>query len=166
MNRTEKEDQHYVPKFYLRNFSVNNNKKQIGVFNVKTNGYVPLAKLKTQACKSFFYGVDGKVEDNLSILENLTAPIISKMINSEKVCNYDTEEYMILLTFAILMQLRNPIMANVVDESYERLTKQVHSRSKEDIEFFKTNKVPNIHNWNIGLSLSVLRGCWGIEKNW
>ena len=36
---TDKKNQHYVPKFYLRNFSFEDNKKQIGLFNLENEFY-------------------------------------------------------------------------------------------------------------------------------
>lgn len=51
---TDKKNQHYIPKFYLRNFSYDGNKNQIGVFNIFNNIYVQQAKLKTQGSKNFF----------------------------------------------------------------------------------------------------------------
>jgi len=67
--KTDKKNQHYVPKFYLRNFSFQNNKKQIGVFNIENEFYFLKAKLKTQGSKNFFYGSDGVIEDSLSLIE-------------------------------------------------------------------------------------------------
>jgi hypothetical protein len=45
---TEKKNQHYIPKFYLRNFSYENNGKQIGVYNILNEIFVSKGKLKTQ----------------------------------------------------------------------------------------------------------------------
>ena len=48
MKRTEKKNQHYIPKFYLRNFSYQNFGKQIGVYNLENKLYIPKAALKNQ----------------------------------------------------------------------------------------------------------------------
>ncbi|MDA3844285.1 MAG: DUF4238 domain-containing protein, partial [Candidatus Kapabacteria bacterium] len=60
--KTEKKNQHYIPKFYLRNFSYQRNNKQIGVYTLKNNLFIQTGKLKKQASKNFFYGSDGEVE--------------------------------------------------------------------------------------------------------
>ncbi|WP_394261826.1 DUF4238 domain-containing protein [Moraxella boevrei] len=51
---TDKKNQHYVPKFYLRNFSYNNNGKQIGLFNLKSEKFFVNVPLKNEASKNFF----------------------------------------------------------------------------------------------------------------
>ncbi|WP_186429660.1 DUF4238 domain-containing protein [Clostridium sp. BSD9I1] len=70
-------DQHYVPKFYLRNFS--NNKKNIGMFRHKDKKFILNASIKSVAYSIFLYGEDGKLENFLSKFESKCAEIIRKI---------------------------------------------------------------------------------------
>ena len=122
---TEKKNQHYVPKFYLRNFSFLSNKKQIGVFNICNKIFTQTAKLKTQASKNFFYGCDGKIEDALSVVEGDLAKVINEIIETEFLPHKGTKEHKHLLEFVSLTDLRNPVkveqMKNMFIGMKERL---------------------------------------------
>ncbi len=107
-NNTDKKRQHYVPKFYLRNFSVEGNGKQIGIFNTNQELYIQNGALAKQAYMPFFYGKDGKIEDLLSLQEGEASSVIREIINTGKLPLYNSLEYKILLLFVILTASRNP----------------------------------------------------------
>lgn len=123
--KTSKKNQHYIPKFYLRNFSFETNQKQIGVFNITNQIFIRRAKLKTQGSKNFFYGEDGKIEDYLSIIEGGLAAIIKKIIQSENLPLKLSSEHFELMTFLTLTDFRNPVriqsMAGMFDNMKKRL---------------------------------------------
>lgn len=120
---TDKKNQHYVPKFYLRNFSFENNKGEIGLFNLNNERYIEKAKLKTQASKNFFYGRDGLVEDQLSNIEGDLATIIRNIISTKKIPRKETPEFTQLLYFVALTDLRNPIRLKQLQTSYYEMSK-------------------------------------------
>lgn len=109
MVNTEKKNQHYIPKFYLKKFSYKLNEKQIGVFNTKSNFFMVDAKLKTQASKNFFYGSDGKVEEALGILEKIYGETFNQIIFKEKLSKNDPNEKRELISFIVVSNLRNPV---------------------------------------------------------
>jgi len=78
---TTKKNQHFVPKFYLRNFSYEMNNKEIGIYNINTGFSYNKAPIKGQAYKSYFYGKDNDVEDKLSKAEGFTSFIFKKIRN-------------------------------------------------------------------------------------
>ena len=80
----KKKNQHYVPKFYLRNFS--NNGKNIGLFMPDKDVYRNNASIKSVAYSHFLYGEDGIVEDLLSEIESKWAIMIRKIINKQFYC--------------------------------------------------------------------------------
>lgn len=106
---TEKKNQHYIPKFYLRNFSYMNNKKQIGVFNIFNQLFIQTAKLKTQGSKNFFYGYDSKIEDGLADIEGTLAEVINGLINKNSFPIRFSQGHNNLLIFVTLTDLRNPV---------------------------------------------------------
>lgn len=124
---TEKKNQHYIPKFYLRNFSYKMNKKQIGIYNLRTRFFFQTASLRNQGSKTFFYGEDGVVEDNLSAIETKLAFLINNIISSGELPRHGSEEHSVLLVFIALTHLRNPAIFKYLEES--RLKMKDHFRS-------------------------------------
>lgn len=122
---TDKKNQHYVPKFYLRNFSYENNKKQIGVYNLNNGLFIPKAKLKTQASKNFFYGSDGVIEDNLSNIEGNLSTIIKNVVDSKTVPVKNSTAHFELLIFVTLTDLRNPVKIDGMKDSFVEMRKRL-----------------------------------------
>jgi len=113
---TDKKNQHYIPKFYLRNFSYKGNNKQIGLFNLKRSFYHPTAKLKTQGARNFFYGKDGKVEDFLSKVEGKMSKVINSIVQTQLLPKKTDETYLELLHFVGLTNLRNPAIIDLFEK--------------------------------------------------
>lgn len=116
MNNTDKKNQHYIPKFYLRNFSYQGNNKQIGVFNAKSIFFFQTAKIKTQGSKNFYYGTDGVVEDKLSEIEGVLAEVLKNIIDTHELPRKEDISYIYLLAFIGITHLRNPISINSVNK--------------------------------------------------
>lgn len=95
----QKKNQHYVPQFYMRNFS--DDGKMIGVYLLKDKRYIPKAPIKNQASKDYMYSKDPTMENALSDLEGLADETIKKIISKpkEKLEGKDKE---ILLVFTLL----------------------------------------------------------------
>jgi hypothetical protein len=55
-NLAENKKQHYVPKFYLKYFSNNEEGKSIGVYNLKVGKFIRYSNLENQAFENYFYG--------------------------------------------------------------------------------------------------------------
>jgi hypothetical protein len=122
---TEKKNQHYVPKFYLKNFSFENNKKQIGVFNIPSEMFFQTAKLKTQASKNFYYGTDGVLEDRLSNSEGDLASIVKCIIDQQRLPIKNSKGHYELLFFVALMDLRNPVRIEGMKEAFSEMRRRL-----------------------------------------
>jgi Protein of unknown function (DUF4238) len=101
----EKISNHYVPQFYLRNFS--SDKKSIGIYNLKNNKYVKEASIKKQACKDYLYGDDGKIEDMFMKIESQVAGIIKNISETQKIPSKQNKDFHALLHFMLLSEARN-----------------------------------------------------------
>ena len=132
---TEKRSQHYVPQLYLRNFSMHNNQKSIGVFNIKLKKFIQNTSIKGQASKVFFYGKDGTVEDTLSHFESGCAPVLRKIINSKQLPTRFSDEYFLIVFFLFLTELRNPATTERMMRSSALFQETV--KNKLDPEFAK-----------------------------
>ena len=123
-----KKRQHFVPQFYLKNFSNGGSGKTIGVFNLKSNLFIKEAKLKTQAYEDNFYGADGAIEDILGILESKAALIIKDIIEYGRLPVPLSSEYQHILTFAILQHARTVYAVEEHNEMFDKTVKTVFSR--------------------------------------
>lgn len=149
---TDKKNQHYIPKFYLRNFSYLKNKKQIGVFNIDNRLLVQRAKLKTQGSKNFFYGYDGIIEDNLANIEGSLSKAINEIIETRLIPKRNSERHLELLSFVTLTDLRNPIK---VQGFKNQMTEMKQNLLKLDPQVDVDKFVPNpTHEEIIKLLLS------------
>lgn len=153
--KTEKENQHYVPKFYLRKFSCNDQGKQIGIYNIDTCFYFPTAPLRHQGSKSYFYGEDGILEDLLSETEGHQARLLRKIIDENFIPQKNTSEHVELITLLLLTQLRNPKSAEYIDKSFDNLTQAIYSKSPEYKDIISDYKISITDP--IGLSISALK---------
>lgn len=104
--------QHFVPQFFQRYFSFNNNDKTIGIFNVNNGIFRESTKINKQLYKNYFYGKSGQLEDWLSELESKSAPIFRAMWESESLPPYKSIIQLEMLNFLIVLDLRNPIRFN------------------------------------------------------
>lgn len=137
---TEKERQHYVPKMYLRRFSYENNKVQIGVYNIKSGFYKKDCKLKTQGYKPFYYGKDGAIEDSLSNVENGAAQIISGIVDFNTLPVYNSLDHQRLLFYTLLTELRNPTTSKKIISGQHQIVK----RLKEDDNLENASEVMDL----------------------
>lgn len=151
---TDKKNQHYLPKFYLRNFSFQNNKKQLGIYNIFNKIYFNQAKLKTQGSKDFFYGFDGIIEDSLANIEGKFASVIKKILECNNLPINKSPDYYDLLSFVVLTDLRNPV---AIENAKNRVV-EMHKRILDlDPQIDSENLPPQLtHDQAVTLSISHL----------
>jgi hypothetical protein len=149
---TDKKNQHYIPKFYLRNFSYHDNKKQIGVYNILNQYFIQKGKLKTQGSRNFFYGCDGVIEDSLSDIEGKLAALLKDIINNKTLPRTGTQGHFELLLFVTSSDLRNPVRIDGAKEIFSEMRKSLlEIDPKTDVE----KLVPNIpHDTIVKMHLS------------
>lgn len=119
-----KKNQHFLPKLYLRNYSIENNKKQIGIYNLSNKIYSLKAPIKSQGSKDYYYGLDGVIEDGLASIENSLAPSLRKLIING-LPSKKSPEYYSLMYFLVLTDLRNPSAINYAKQQKVELRKKL-----------------------------------------
>ena len=125
MGTTEKKNQHFVPKFYLRLFSFNCNELEIGLFNINHTLFKERVSLKKQAKGTFFYGKDGKLEDWLSDIEGLVAPLFHKIIKNNSLDSINKDEGQLLILFTLLLAFRTKDAVDEMHNNANVLLKQM-----------------------------------------
>jgi len=86
--KNEKKNQHYVPKFYLRNF--NNNQNCIATFIHSKAKFIPQASLDSVVSKDYFYGKDLYIENMFADFESKWATAFDIIINDRDVSQEET----------------------------------------------------------------------------
>lgn len=151
---TEKKNQHYIPKFYLKNFSYKKNNKQLGIFNLKNDFFYQKSKLKTQGSKNFFYGYDGFIEDRLAEIEGDLSKTIKNIIENHTLPIKNSKEHIDLLVFVGLTDVRNPVAIGKIKD----MMSQMKDRVLEIYPELKSNEFINSmsHDEIIKLSISII----------
>jgi hypothetical protein len=144
------ENQHYVPKLYLRLFSNENCLKDIGIFNINTGFSFDKASIKGQAYKSFFYGKDLTVEKELSKIENYTSICFNDIIGNNSLPPKSINYKNILLKFVLLFELRNPVGAQNLEDSMNLLINK----------FPNFPKIPDGYKIKIDNPVLILMSLW------
>ncbi len=106
----EKKNHHFVPQFYLRNFS--NDGKSIGMFLNGKQKYVPYSSIKKTAYREYLYGENGTIENGLANNEGEWSQIIGRIIKTGKLELDGEEEYIKLLLFLTISEARTSQMAD------------------------------------------------------
>lgn len=100
---------------------------QIGLFNINNQLFKSQATLKDQACKHFFYGKDGVLEDNFSKLEGDFASAVNRLTDTLTIPGQQTLDHYLLRSFMTTTLLRGPAEINHIKAApnvMERIIKE------------------------------------------
>jgi len=138
--KKNKKSQHFVPRFYLKYFSSTKDGKNICLFNIKKEIFIPSASIKHQACSPYFYGKDKVVENNLSKIEGVIANLISEILYLKELPIKYSEKHLLLLIFIISMHSRTKYSAEEINENIDKTFKIIfkdHPEVKDELQNFK-----------------------------
>ena len=152
----KKKNQHYVPKFYLRNFS--DEGRNISLYNFNNDRFIPTASIKNQACSNFFYGEDEIIEKYFSIIEGAASKHIKEILENKVLPKYHSKPYFHLLMFMMTLGLRTP---KAIDDMNEHLNKSLELFAQYDkrLSLFKDGE------YRIELTDPVVSQIDLLEKN-
>ena len=91
----ETKNQHYVPQFYQRYFSIDN--KNIGAYVISCGKNILSAPIKTQSSGDYFYSENMEIEHALGGMEGLAKGVIDKIIANPKGHLTKEEQYTLSL---------------------------------------------------------------------
>ena len=124
----DKKKQHFVPRFYLKNFSLKSSGKMLGIFNITNSKFISAGNLKDQAYKNYFYGHDPSIEDALSESEGIVATILRNIINQDSVRAISPKDHYYLLEFTVFLSERTVWMTDQLNESADKFIKTIISK--------------------------------------
>ena len=115
--KAETKNQHYVPQFYLRYFSVD--KKNVGAYILESGQNIPSAPIKSQASRDYFYSDNIEMEKVLSNLEACAKKVLDKIIAAptEPLSKEDKDT---LFDFTVIQLGRTEVQASCVKQWYEQ----------------------------------------------
>lgn len=134
-------NQHFVPQFFQRFFSFENNGETIGMFETNRNVFKSHVKISSHLGKKYFYGRDGELENWLSKLESDSAPIFREMWEKEKLPIPQSTNHFKMLHFLIILDLRNPIHFKILKNFEQKL---LNTKSKISESNVSTDIIPGL----------------------
>lgn len=115
---------HFVPKFYLRNFSINDNQKTVGIFHIPNNKFIASGGIKHQACKDYYYGKGG-AEKALDFIESNSSIVINRIINTQEIPIKNSGDNQMLLLFLVILDARTTYAEERLNAGIDKMFKYV-----------------------------------------
>jgi hypothetical protein len=115
-------NQHFVPQFYLRNFSTDG--RSISVFNLASRTHYPSASIKGQASRSYFYGKDAAIENASRAFENAGADALRVLLQTDQPPAKGSERAIGLLSYIMFQLQRTPAAGIEMEEMATAITKR------------------------------------------
>ena len=135
---------HYIPQFYLKRFSIDEERKCVALYNHKNKLFVQSAQIRHQACEEFLYGTDDDVENDLSKLENAMASMF-QLWTEEKILvppPQNTNAFTLLKRFVLYQIFRTLKEGNNISELItQSFTAFLQVYHPEKINDFKDHKL-------------------------
>ena len=113
---------HYVPRFYLRNFSTTSG-RSIHLFNIPSSRIVLNASLRNQCYSSRFYGDDPSVEHALAGIECAAATLIRDIIATQRLPSPGSDDHYTLMAFTMIQRGRTQVSAATMDAMTDGMLK-------------------------------------------
>jgi hypothetical protein len=107
-------ENHYVPQFYLRNFSADD--KSIHLINLDRAKHIPCASIKNQCSKRGFHDFHPEAEGVLANIEGSAASVIRKVLEARSSLVAQGEDFDTLMLFVVLQRSRTMAAAIENDE--------------------------------------------------
>lgn len=132
---TKKKRHHYIPRFYLKRFSVNNEGKFLGLYNLNNRKFIQNAPLKSQAYENFLYGEDDEIENALAEMEGSVAKMFYYWTEEKLLYPPPTETngFKLLKRFILYQAFRTPKSGNDIMEMLNQGLKTVVKEFKPDL---------------------------------
>jgi hypothetical protein len=123
---------HYVPQFYLRNFSPDvrrddSEPKRIHLINIPRRQFIPNASIKNECKKAGFHGYQIGVEAALSQLEGSAASVIKNMFESGTPPAPQSHNHQVLAGFIAIQRSRTLYAAESADKNADRMFKVAYA---------------------------------------
>ena len=155
----EKEAQHFVSRFYLRNFNpgpIGKEVKSIAFYDLKRKNHVPHASIAHECQKSYIYGKDLLLENAFAELEGRVATIFKDIIRKNQRPKVLTVEYFHLLCFIVFQHLKTPAYGKQINWLATK-TMRMMTKGRKEFEGIDTSKFKIVMNMPEVVGLSAAK---------
>lgn len=114
---------HYVPRFYLRNFSLSG--KSVDLYNIDSERLIKNAPIKGQCCRDYFYGKNLEHEKGLSAAEGQVANLFKIISEQVRLPHYFTAGHLLLCFHIATQGARTEYAADLLNEVVDGMWKEV-----------------------------------------
>lgn len=134
---------HYIPRFILKNFSIDKNKEDIKIYNINEDE-INISKIKkSYGIKNMYKDLDEKdvmyVEKKISKFESICANIINKIKKEDNVININRQDVENIKKIFFIMTYRHKSRRDqYLNDNFDFLTK------KEINDFMKKQKIKTL----------------------
>lgn len=119
----DNKNHHYVPRFYLRNFSQLG--KCVDLFNIDSQRLIKNAPIKGQCCRDYFYGKNPENEKSLSTVEGQIADLFRLINEQVRLPHYFTAGHLLLCFHIAIQAYRTQYAADTVNEITDGMMREV-----------------------------------------
>jgi hypothetical protein len=126
-----RKEHHFLPKFYQKNFSVDQDGKHIRLYNINSDFYFDHAAISGQAKMKYLYGEDDQLETQLEKLENLCAPIFRSIIEEDQLPE-STAEGQLLGKFILYQHARTVRQGQIMNDMSNSLMRDIIGNKAEN----------------------------------
>ncbi|WP_295994054.1 DUF4238 domain-containing protein [Rugamonas sp.] len=151
----EKKKQHFVPQFYLRNFSKDASEKCISIFNIARRKVIGSASLKDQCYEDYFYGKDLIAENMFSVIEGQASKVISGIIDRNEVPRKLSPEHDTLLMHVLMQHARTKHMADSTEQQVGEFAKIILSKKTSVSEYLNEVSIRLTEPTEIPISVAI-----------
>jgi hypothetical protein len=138
----EKEAQHFVSRFYLRNFNpgpIGKEVKSIAFYDLKRKVHVAHASIAHECQRRYLYGQDLVLENAFAQLESRVAPIFKEIIRSNKRPKMLSEDYFHFLSFLVFQYLKTPAHGKQIN-LMATIAMRIMTKGAKEFEGIDTSK--------------------------
>jgi len=126
-----RKEHHFLPKFYLKNFSVDQDDKHICIYNIDTRFFFDRAPISGQAKAKYLYGTDDVMEARLEEIENQSARTIRAIIDDNRMPS-SLDDLRKLGEFILYQQARTIRNAEVMNSMTDSLNQSMFGDAAPD----------------------------------
>lgn len=153
-----KQKQHYVPQFYLRNFSPEENKQHVFCYDkINNNSFTSSIR---DICReiNFYDSTEKSVEYAFMGAEGYWSRIFGKVIDAEDLFVLDEEEFFLLLVFLVFTKQRTKKRRDIVSSARIRWLEYINK------QFTDWKIVPSSDDWKRRDHLLSMLQLWDEES--
>ena len=155
----EHKNQHYVPEFYLKRFSPDEDEKTISLWNLASNRKIIDVGLRGQCARDYFYGKDLLLEKSFGHLEGQMGKLFQEIDETSSLPSHSSDKHALLLFHLITQWTRTKYMADAMSEITDKLIANLFRSDEKGGKRYKDDLARHIEN-PVHLPIRIATALW------